>query len=349
MSDIPQKAPHKEDKLLSLIGKGNNLPAIRAHFSEAFWQGKFEKPRLMHLYAAMAQKDRDLMKLLVTYGAPTPSSADMDTLTKCMPDPDLYRHLKHCGMKLPPKAGDIVSDRDCPAPQIPAEWKGLIQAMHCFEADTLGEKNGAEAIIAGGALRDLYNERPVKDVDIFLYNTGSTRKNRQFLKKCFKEAGIDIEPQSVTIRGEYFDKTVQKDLVLKRSQDKGENWYIKSQNSGTLYNIVFLDPPPQHLRGLYSFLLTSWYFKNTDIGLCQIVYDGKTGHALTSAAYRKDVTDHTLTALNPENLSVDHAKRVMDKYPDFTPCPQLQAYADSKIKKDPRPPGAVNGGIIRIY
>lgn len=73
-----------------------------------------------------------------------------------------------------------------------------IKLMQC-----LIDNGAAEAVIAGGALRDLFNQRAVRDVDIFLKGRGGKEENRKFLQEAFAAVGLDITPQVIGYRDGY--------------------------------------------------------------------------------------------------------------------------------------------------
>jgi hypothetical protein len=206
---------------------------------------------------------------------------------------------------------------------IPEEWRRVLQTFH--------DVGAGEAIIAGGSLRDLFNNRAVKDVDIFLKSRGSEKQNREFLKDVFNATKLrftegceapdyylaeedlsfpDNSKLSIKYQAGY-------DTVIK--EGRAESWTVKRKQ--TEYNIVFVDnvkfteaPPSNSLTLKPKWLLINGF----DLGLCQIAYDGRV--ISTTPAYDHDVKYQQINLHNPNDKSREHLQRIFKKYADWELC-----------------------------
>src|SRR5262249_19343650 len=86
---------------------------------------------------------------------------------------------------------DITFNKDAERliDRVPDEWKRIVKSFQLRGAN--------EAVIAGGALRDLFNDREIKDVDIFLRSQGNQKRNRRLIAEVFDAAGVEIQEQKV--------------------------------------------------------------------------------------------------------------------------------------------------------
>ena len=184
---------------------------------------------------------------------------------------------------------------------IPAEWRQVLR--------TFQDKGAKEAVIAGGALRDLFNHKPVKDVDIFIRTQGSQKKNRQMLEEAFRSTRLEITYQQSGndyFSGERFPAPKAKN----NGRNVAESWTIIAGRDKTEYNIIFVPELVSPLKLIESF----------DFGLCQIGYDGKI--IFSTNRYNDDVRDKRICfALTDVNdTSAEHLQRIIKKYPDWKLC-----------------------------
>lgn len=334
-SNLTSKTEHEHIAftLLEHVRKGD-LAAARNLFEESFWSGKTVQPAWHHLKLAVLNDDPALARLLVAWGATPPSVFDLTQL-RLETAEDYDRHLgfmRRCGLcfdgaelaivntaveRIKEVSPDSVFSARHSIVRIPFEWWKALQAFH--------ERGAAEAIIAGGALRDLYNKKPVRDVDIFLVSRGRTKANEKFIREVFKEAGLSLVPQMTRSGGYYTSdkysdlpppKTGRKEIItgasnywsdLERREAVFENWVVKAGLDKTEYNIIFMDP---FYKGKD---FASKVIKEFDVGLCQIGTDGKS--IFYTPQYKSDVQTQTITALMGGNH--DHLKKVVAKYPDW--------------------------------
>lgn len=196
-----------------------------------------------------------------------------------------------------------------------------------------------EAMIVGGALRDLHNQKPVNDVDIFLKMPLWPGQEQSILKRAFKKAGLELHVQEERVTEPYTGIVVRKKLFTQQGntspfvyRDIGlgvtSAWMAIAGPNKTKYNIVFVDSPgmdylrrmakqaPENEQPIKDFIC------KLDIGICQIAHRGNQRIHI-SAAYEEDVTHKKLTLVNPQQTTYDHAMRVVKKYHDYAPDAKL--------------------------
>jgi hypothetical protein len=336
--------PRFDDNLLASIAAGD-CQRVRTLFDEAFWDGYKIFLTWKHLQTALRRENKTMLRLLISRGA----EVSAEELVQFRPvAKNKYPHYIHLlrqgGLKLPAGA---LAEIPCAEPEvaalnvekIPGEWRLVLQAAQ--------DKGASEAVIAGGALRDLFNERAVKDVDIFLKTRGSERKNKAFLKEVFNATGLAIESQSdysTTYHGTYenFPSPKGKKLILTCSdvyatifkEGHAESWTVIAGPQKTEYNIVFLDNvvfkdlPTLSGTKIHSRSFDEDYFKwsliqGFDFGLCQIACDGR--EVVTTPFYKDDVKNNQISLRNPNKGSKEHLERLVRKYPDWELCPKSKA------------------------
>lgn len=344
--------PLDSEGLLNLIGL-NNTRAVRRYFEDSIAGRPVTRPEWRHLLRALEFGNMDLMKLLVTWGA-RPDAADLAALRTARADryDEDLRLLRRAGLNLRdmPAAESFADAAPRKAPvdmvaKIPAEWR---RVLHCLQ-----EAGAREASIVGGALRDLYLDRPVKDVDIFIL--GSAFFQQRLIKKAFAAAGLEVHVQTACDHDSYemfqtkFNKLGRKHMTSDSYKEAGfghvESWRVVAGPDRTEYNIICMsgDIARELHRDAASpasarYLSTQFDFlRESDIGLCQILFDGR--RIVTTEAYMRDVRDRTITLTRPDQTTHEHLRRVVAKYPDYAPCERARALLGMK---DPPPPGPRN-------
>lgn len=106
--------------------------------------------------------------------------------TTPLPQPSSGKKTPRAGKERPDFRGSHGKDPK----EMPEEWLRVLEALR-------QQKQTAYSSIMGGALRDLFNGRAVKDVDIFLPSQGSTRKNEKLIMKAFAKAGLAIRTKKL--------------------------------------------------------------------------------------------------------------------------------------------------------
>lgn len=168
--------------------------------------------------------------------------------------------------------------------EIPFEYRTILQQL---------QEQFPEAVLAGGALRDWYFNRPVKDLDIFIQDRGAGTK------------GLIEEAYGVT-----FKTTIPEHIATYKSlRDLVRSF--EGVVSGYRVNVVSLK---EGFTGLEQVV------DRIDIGICQIGYDGTTPYATVD--FWNDALDQVLRVVHyrdESDLSRSHKRqlRLAEKYPDF--------------------------------
>lgn len=348
-----QTYPELDPDSLTALVRGNNVGEVRRYFNRSLLALPVLRPQWRDLQVALQNENTALIRLLITWGA-KPTADEFKTFmaergARAASD---RQRLQLGGLPLAdlpatvegmPASFNAAASAAAPvaAPYpidaMPQEWRRLLAALH---------KAGApEAIIAGGALRDLYNDRPIKDVDIFL---ADRFMNKRLVKKAMAAAGLEIHKQEVagdygishtkfkSARAAQFEKVSTKTrrdsygaVFESRSVKSGaEAWTVIAGPDKTEYNIVFVKGEAgkdmkreQASGGRVANILLPLF----DIGLCQIGYDGR--RVITTAGYEKDAAQKMLSVLRPNHAAPEHLRRIYKKYSDFTLCDRARELA----------------------
>lgn len=367
MAKMPLRKPAYADPLTDSVARGD-VVAVRNHFDRVLWGDSEQRPSWEQLKIAVINEDVAMARLLVTWGARA-TAEDLNALQKEDPkqypaylntlrrsghgiSPKALRESIAAAENLPPEAHNeslrpyhgqrLIDDAaiDARAQNVPRAWRQVLDSF---------QKQGApEASIAGGALRDLFNNRAIKDVDIFMQTRGSEKKNRKFLAKAFEAANIPVQRQMVSMGyshvAEPFPAPNKGTLVSRISSGYGviraashtEAWTVIAGADKTEYNIVFVDGPLGNAikraatedNGGEKRKSAALMINHFDLGLCQIAFDGT--HLHTTEAYRRDVLEKRLTLIKENGASAQHLQRIMEKYPDHQICDDAKAL----LKKD---------------
>jgi hypothetical protein len=211
---------------------------------------------------------------------------------------------------------------------IPLRWIDALRQLH--------ENGFPEAIIAGGALRDLDNDRPIKDVDIFVRNRGVMTKT--MLEKAFgynvRDVKIDfnVTDENGTPDGsaaqdieEMYDLTDWSGVRLTCSFDHlNPDWtqriYLNESEGPPKFEVIAVQVPEG------DNFMTS-IVDDFDIGFCKIAgelspLDPPHLMRVIWAEYDKDKREQTLTVVRADkDGSLDRTKkrlaRINDKYPEW--------------------------------
>lgn len=188
--------------------------------------------------------------------------------------------------------------------EIPSCWLEVFKTVQSVEPS---------AILAGGALRDLDNERPVKDLDIFV--------------------PVDsLNPPRIV---EALSKTHQLESWL---GDQYFDWDTCVANVGVI-NAVVEGLPPVNLIVIHDCTIAN-QMERFDFGICRIMFNGNTLHR--HPGYVKDKEDHTFTLLRnctyeQRVYSRKRFERLQEKYPGWTlviPVREAQIVAADLIDFD---------------
>ncbi|MEZ0260379.1 MAG: hypothetical protein ACAH80_05175 [Alphaproteobacteria bacterium] len=339
-----KKASSYNDALSELVA-GGNIDHVRDYFDKVFWEGRKERPEWEHMRIAVLREDRAMVRLLHTWGA-EPSDEDLARFRLLAQDKyDGYLKIMRAAGLRPknlkweeiaaakPSAvsgreetfyEEITGKRDDSErlKKIPSEWTTVLGGFHASGAN--------EAVIAGGSLRDLFNARAIKDVDIFLRDRGSQKKNRKLIEAAFAQSGVDVKEQVVS--EDSYGKEVKKfpDPLLRnetattqgvRRTRQMQSWRVVAGPAKTLYNVIFIDDSLDRQLSANATaaeqrsIFTGGLLEAFDLGLCQIASDGK--EIVSTPAYKDDVKHKRITLVNPDTTTDDHLKRITDKYADW--------------------------------
>lgn len=360
----PWPKPTPYDDVLSELVASGDINRVRGYFDEVFWEGRKERPGWEHLQIALMREDRPMLRLLHTWGA-APSDEDMKQFRALAQEkyPDYVRVLRAAGLRpsgtnweeLPAAAktapgpaeemfSEIEAKKASPQllEQVPQEWRAVLGQFQALGAD--------EAIIAGGALRDTFNGRAVRDVDIFLRARGGKRKHKNFIREAFAVANIEIREQQVgydygPLMGQFPEPSVERRVDESgevRREREMEAWKIIAGPNKTEYNIIFVeDALDRRLAKEASkfeqrSLFAGGLLEAFDIALCQVACDGR--EVVSTPAYRNDVKYKRVTLLKPNDTSNEHLKRVTKKYEGWELSPSTK-----KALAAPPPPSRSSG------
>lgn len=133
---------------------------------------------------------------------------------------------------------------------VPADWQALIRAIRAV---------CPSAVLAGGALRDLLLDRPIKDLDVFIEAGSMQRAEEAMADLQARGFAITFEPGELTAYPE--DQNLEVVAVADLTPPKACMAYAG------------LQPLPVQL------IFTNWPSANImdrfDYGICQVVYDGE--------------------------------------------------------------------------
>ena len=174
------------------------------------------------------------------------------------------------------------------------------------------KKADPSAYVAGGALRDLFNNRPVKDVDVFV-------SAETDIKNVERRFTTDFVRFHQTMSSDYFDFA---DPTVKWTQE-----YRPHLSSFPVpVNIIALAPSHAPLmENIHRF----------DFGFCRIAYDGET--ITHTPEYSHDINNKVLTLRRCENEA--QMDRSMARYARFFlkyPWPLVVPEEFKKFNGEPR-------------
>lgn len=184
--------------------------------------------------------------------------------------------------------------------EIPEEFKKTLELIH---------KEFPSAIIAGGAIRDLYGERQIKDVDIFIpVNIDKIEGDFDFLYTVYSiffppTDSFDIHCDTVikVVCGEgYGIKLTPAD------SDEGRDIYciINVTRNSVSYDLVFCEPKGADV-------------KSFDIGICQAYFDGSCVVATEEFIQGFDTKTIEVLNVNRTDRNERRVQRLKEKYPEF--------------------------------
>jgi len=172
--------------------------------------------------------------------------------------------------------------------RIPQEW---VDMLHKVQGEL------PSAVIAGGALRDLWHGKPIKDVDIFI-----PIKAESVDLDAIERKVLSIHPYAELILTSMYGQ--KGNTATPGFRNIFVIWRMEVQ--GTIYELIFIEEQPgENMIDVF------------DISICQIAFDGHEIH-ITDEFYRS-VKDGVIRVCNTNRADrqVKRLKRVMDKYPEY--------------------------------
>jgi len=169
---------------------------------------------------------------------------------------------------------------------VPDAWKKLLHVI---------QRRFPQAQIAGGALRDLWHGKPIKDVDIFI---------------PVEECDDNLYEDLILILDPYAEKVASS--IYGQSQE-GEPqpgfrhihviWRLNLD--GVIYEIIFIEDRGEDLISVF------------DLSLAQIAYDGSS--VRTTAAFNQTIFDKVIRVMNINRADrgAKRLERVLSKYPEY--------------------------------
>jgi len=151
------------------------------------------------------------------------------------------------------------------------------------------------AIIAGGAIRDMYHNKPVKDIDIFVPDhspTGVDVFSPDFWKQQFGLA--------TSIYSDDYVKPVSDGDDGSCNEKEYINMVWEISSNGVLYNIVIANIDP-----------TEYVTRFFDVGLCKAYCDGVKIRLTSDFMYD---SKHKKLTLVSEDMSQDEFNYMMDNH-----------------------------------
>jgi hypothetical protein len=177
---------------------------------------------------------------------------------------------------------------------IPSDWRTLLTKLQ--------RTSFSEAVIAGGCLRDLDNDRPIKDIDIFVVSRGTETKN-------LLDAALGMTGAIASAEGPGPDSDTIDPLATVI-----EYVFDGAIALPTPIQVIVMDEDPT-MRDPTEFMYKQ--LQRFDIGLCRIGFDGK--HVYASDEYATDKKNQTITIVLEKNLKHSRARlqRIGQKYPGW--------------------------------
>jgi hypothetical protein len=170
---------------------------------------------------------------------------------------------------------------------IPASWRTTLDNIRFHLRD---------AVLAGGALRDRDNGRPVKDLDVFV--GGETERDLFAIRQKLVDAGFACE-----------------EIDTERMYPIGEHEVV---------GFFGVRDPSVHLTGVpdaIQLIVVRWptdqIVRRFDFGICQIAFDGT--EVIRTAAYHTDKAERTFRICRQREdfeleASVKRYARLLAKY-----------------------------------
>lgn len=175
---------------------------------------------------------------------------------------------------------------------IPATWLQVLEDI---------QKVCPSAVLAGGALRDLWHDRPVKDIDIFIGVGGIDEAQAQFEKLGGEppDEGWEVQLADIADAGIYPES--MKEVILVED-------YVGDNPTGIPVQLIFVNWNTQYITDRFDF------------GICRIMTDG--GSLKVCHTFEEDSANKALNIRRCNNkwmlaASISRILRMKEKYKDW--------------------------------
>ena len=171
--------------------------------------------------------------------------------------------------------------------QIPQVWSDMLHKVQ-------GEL--PSAVIAGGALRDLWHGKPIKDVDIFIPMQADEVDLEAIERKV-----LAIYPYSELVLTSMYGQ--KGDVATPGFRNIFAIWRMTVDD--VIYEMIFIEDMGENMIEVF------------DISICQIMFDGELLH--TTSEFNRTISDGVIRVCNTNRADrqVKRLRRVMDKYPEY--------------------------------
>jgi hypothetical protein len=172
--------------------------------------------------------------------------------------------------------------------QIPAKWQAVLSKVQI---------HFPSAVIAGGALRDLWHNQTPKDVDIFI-PVDEPEDN------LYVDQMADLDPMYELIAASIYG---QEQVPATRQNGLREIFAIYRLNiDGIVYELIFIQADDAPVHTVF------------DINICQAAYDGQ--EVVLTDEFLRGVNEKVLRVcnVNRKDRQTKRLMRVAEKYPEYT-------------------------------
>lgn len=179
----------------------------------------------------------------------------------------------------------LITAHEDTVSRIPAGWSRVLCSVQEFFP---------QAQIAGGALRDLWHFKPIKDVDIFIP-----------VKVCedslYEEQMLQLDPYAERIHASIYGQSGN------CAQPGFRNIYViwRLNIDGVVYELIFIEDRGEDIISVF------------DLSIAQIGYDGKNVYYTDN--YIRTIMDKVIRVCNQNRADrqTKRLERVLSKYPEY--------------------------------
>lgn len=169
---------------------------------------------------------------------------------------------------------------------IPAEWSQVLRSV---------QEYFPQAIIAGGALRDLWHDKPAKDVDIFIPLSVECEAN------LYEDQILHIDPYAEKVAASVYGQSGN--VATPGFRNIYVIWRLNIND--VIYEVIFIEDRGEAIIEVF------------DLSIAQIGYDGNEIYATDN--FIKTIEDKVIRVCNVNRCDrqTKRMERVLSKYPDY--------------------------------